>query len=100
MKGVFVPYNPKKDNIHLLGSTLDSWDTPGFEPIAIEVKDTSNEKLIRVAAEAVLSKPDVGYLEPTYIVAEIGSEPLSETGYKMYVRGQGVKVEACSPRVH
>lgn len=99
MKAVFVPFD-KQSHIKILGETLVAWDIPGFEPIAIEVKSLENETLIRVAAEAILAKKDAEYLEAEYIIAEIGSEPTISRGYKTYQKGQGIRVEACSPRVH
>lgn len=85
---VFIAYSLTKTPISKLGTTLEAWDMPDYEPVAIQVKDPTNEKLVHVAAEAI-AKGD-------YIIAPLGSKPPDG---KFHKKGQGIKVEACSPRV-
>lgn len=98
MKGVFVPYDVRTSSIHELGETLKAWDIEGYEPIAIEVKSLDNETMVRVAAEVILSKKDVEYLDADYIIAPLGSKPGDEV--KVCKKGQSIRVEECAPRVH
>ncbi len=85
---VFIAFD-KGVKINKLGETLNAWDTEEYEPVAVQVKDRHNSRMVRVAAEAI-AKAD-------YLIASIGSKPPDGTACK---KGQGVKVQACSPRVH
>jgi hypothetical protein len=87
---VFVPYAGNAD-IHLLGLTMDAWDTRKYEPVAILVKNPGNETICRVAAETV-ARGD-------YILAELGTKPGDCIGVKKCRKGQGIRVEAVSPRI-
>ena len=89
-KEVFIPFSGTGD-IHLLGLTLDDWDTSKYEPVAIKVKDPSNAHFCRIAAETI-AKAD-------YLIAKLGTKPGDSLGVKKIKKGQGIRVEACQPRI-
>lgn len=87
---VFIPYSLEETSVHALGKTLEAWDTDEYEPVALEVKDPENERFVRIAAEAI-AKAD-------YFIVKVGSSP-DECEVKHYKKGQGIRVEACEPRI-
>lgn len=93
MTEVFIPFSEKTSSIHDLGWTLEAWNTDDYEPIALQVKNTSNDKIVRVAAEAIANGRE-------YIIAELCTEPGNPKGWARYKKGHGLRVEACGPRVH
>lgn len=86
---VFVAFD-KGVNLRKLGQTLTAWDSVDYEPVAIQVKDWHNSNIVRAAAEAI-AKGD-------YAIVPVGSKP--DFKPTIIKKGQGIKVEACSPRVH
>jgi hypothetical protein len=86
---VFVAFD-KGVNLRKLGQTLTAWDSIDYEPVAIQVKDRHNSTVVRVAAEAIAKGP--------YAIVPVGSKP--DFKPTIYHKGQGIRVEECSPRVH
>jgi hypothetical protein len=66
---VFVAYQ-KASDIDELEETLDAWDLPGMEPVAVEVTIRKFELARRVTAENVS--------RGNYILADLGTGPLEE----------------------
>jgi len=67
---VFIGYT-RDSNIEELEKTLEAWDKPGMEPVAIEIKPAKKFGLYRCVTAENTSRAD-------YILADLGYGPFEE----------------------